>query len=634
MQQNINLNYRPEIDGLRTLAIIPVILFHLDYSFIKGGYYGVDVFFVISGYLITNILIAKIESNQFSMYNFWIRRIKRLLPMVITVVFFSLLASIVLSIYKPTIQEIAKDTFPAIFSFFNIYALYNFGDYWGGEAKNSFFLHTWSLSVEEQFYLLYPLFLFFCHKIFKSFLLPLVFLTVLSFFFFAYYLNINKDFTFYMLPTRIWELSIGGVISIFFFKAPIKKSILNQILPIIGIILIMIGYFFGRSDIDMMVIFPVIGTVFILFFCNGNDIISKILSIKPFLIIGKLSYSLYLWHWVVILLFRNSPELLSIYSRATIFIITLLLSLISYYTIENKTRNFKGTPKMVLVGITLLCSIGIFLNSDYYDTKYGNKFTINKTPELIDYSKPENNKAYTKKGIYKLVNGKSPEVLILGDSHAVALSRTIDDICEDLHLSRTFFCKIGLRANINLTNINNQIAYSHDKDISIQEKIAYAKSIKKALDEWDIKLVIISMRWDIRGIENYEDLFNYITEKRNIKLLIINQPPMINYGLLKAGEEIDQKLTYTGYKGVKNMSTYVDYNGEGVFANNKKVSNFSKEFKNTYIFDLYSTLTKGKKMLLINDNKILYKDTNHISEFGASFIKQKLEKEIEEILKD
>ena len=159
------MKYRSEIDGLRTVAVVTVILFHMGYSFVKGGFYGVDVFFVISGYLITKILTDDIENGSFSMYRFWLRRVKRLLPLLLTIIFVTLIFT-PLFVFKPDIKDISKDVFPALFSYFNFHALYDFGNYWGGTAGNSFFLHTWSLSVEEQFYLLYPFFLFFAHKYF------------------------------------------------------------------------------------------------------------------------------------------------------------------------------------------------------------------------------------------------------------------------------------------------------------------------------------------------------------------------------------------------------------------------------------------------------------------------------------
>ena len=154
------VKYRPEIDGLRTIAIIPVIIFHLGYGFLKGGYMGVDIFFVISGYLMTKIIISDIENGVFSIYRFWLRRIKRILPLLLTVIVITLVFAH-LFIFKPVVKDIGRDAMPAVFSYFNFHALYNFGNYWGSKADQSFFLHTWSLSLEEQFYVIYPIFLSF-----------------------------------------------------------------------------------------------------------------------------------------------------------------------------------------------------------------------------------------------------------------------------------------------------------------------------------------------------------------------------------------------------------------------------------------------------------------------------------------
>ena len=189
------IKYRTEIDGLRTVAIIPVILFHLGYSFLKGGFYGVDVFFVISGYLITKILTEDIQNGNFSMPHFWLRRVKRLLPLLLTVILVTLIiAPFVL--YKPFVKDISNDIFPALFSYFNFHALYDFGNYWGGKAEQSLFLHTWSLSVEEQFYLLYPFLLYFAYKYFKNFTVPILIITIVSLFLFFFYSKINQDFDF------------------------------------------------------------------------------------------------------------------------------------------------------------------------------------------------------------------------------------------------------------------------------------------------------------------------------------------------------------------------------------------------------------------------------------------------------
>lgn len=629
------LNYRPEIDGLRTLAVLPVILFHLDYSFIKGGYYGVDVFFVISGYLITSILAKSISEEKFSMYNFWIKRVKRLFPMILTVILVTVLCSLLFSLYKPLIKNIAVDSFPAMFSYFNFHALYSFEDYWSVDANNSFFLHTWSLSVEEQFYLIYPFFLFLSYKYLKSIRIPLLVLTLCSFFAFLYYLNVNKEFAFYMLPTRIWELSMGGLL-IFSPKIQNKyKNLVDNIITLLGFLLIGVGYFYGNNSIDAFAILPVIGSVLIIAFCSEHTIFNKILSNNAISYIGKLSFSLYLWHWVVILFFKNTPELLAIYNKPLILLVTFTISIVSYHFIENVFRNYNHTPKIVLVGIILISTLCFYLKSDYFNIKYRNNFKPNTTTSIIDYEQKKNTNALYENGISTSINNSSPEVLILGDSHAVSLATSLNSIFDELKISRTFFCKSGLRANINLKHIENQVAFPHDQDLTKWEKIKYAKALKKNIDGLKLKLVIISMRWDLRKINEFNELFNYITNEKQIKLLIINQPPMVNFSLLKAGENIEQKLSYKGYGNQTGIfNTYVNFNGESIAQNNIKVLNYAKLFPKTYVFDSYSLLTHNKKMLLIKDNMVFYKDTNHLSEFGANFIKPNLKAFIVTVLND
>lgn len=175
--------YRPEIDGLRAIAVLGVILFHLNSSFLIGGYYGVDVFFVISGFLITGILTKKIRNGKFKMVEFWTKRIKRIIPLLMTVII-TTITVLPFFLYRPTFNDLLKDIYPAIFSYFNFHAYFNFGDYWGKAADQSFFLHTWSLSVEEQFYLIYPLLLIIIHKYFKSYVIPLLIITIVSLFLF------------------------------------------------------------------------------------------------------------------------------------------------------------------------------------------------------------------------------------------------------------------------------------------------------------------------------------------------------------------------------------------------------------------------------------------------------------------
>ena len=151
------IGYRPEIDGLRAVAVIPVILFHMGLSWIPGGFIGVDVFFVISGFLITSIIKTELDQGGFSFSNFWARRVRRILPAMIFVSACTLAFAYVF-VFLPEQQAIGKQALAALFSVANIYFWLSTGDYWGNASEESPFLHAWSLSVEEQFYLFFPIF--------------------------------------------------------------------------------------------------------------------------------------------------------------------------------------------------------------------------------------------------------------------------------------------------------------------------------------------------------------------------------------------------------------------------------------------------------------------------------------------
>jgi peptidoglycan/LPS O-acetylase OafA/YrhL len=378
-------------------------------------------------------LTKSIESGNFKMSDFWLRRVRRILPLLLVVIITTSLV-LPLLLFKPTLYESIKDILPAIFSYFNIHANYHFGDYWGQAADKSFFLHTWSLSVEEQFYLVYPFVLILVHKYFKKFLIPLIIITVISFGLFIYFVNIKTKLVFYMLPFRVWELTMGGIITCLPPKDNNGKSYKN-ILPIVGLILIFISYLFADTTINYFAILPIVGSFLIIYFSNGKDILGNILSSKLFVHFGKLSYSLYLWHWPVIVLFKNLEfKFTGIdknYIYLIIILITYVLSYFSYTFIETKLRSFKKTPKLVLAGIGLCIMCVAFYKTSYFNIHYPSNYNqqsiyavyydVSPKPEVIKKDNPrfyninlpirlaENKDAYKKQGIVQIIDNKNPE---------------------------------------------------------------------------------------------------------------------------------------------------------------------------------------------------------------------------------
>jgi peptidoglycan/LPS O-acetylase OafA/YrhL len=646
-----NTNYRPEIDGLRTVAVIAVILFHLNSSWLIGGYYGVDVFFVISGYLITGILIKNIENNTFSMIDFWLRRVKRIIPLLLTVIFTTILV-FPFFMFLPEYSVMLKDITPALFSYFNFHAYSNFGNYWGHTADQSFFLHTWSLSVEEQFYLFYPLTLIIVHKYFKTFLIPLIVITFISLGLFMCFVNIKTPLTFYMLPFRVWELSIGGVIVCLPKNINLTKSTKNLI-SLLGLILILVSYFFASQTISYIAILPVLGAFLIIYFSAGEYLIGKLLSSKIFVHIGKLSYSLYLWHWPILVLFKNLEfkfiGVNKLYVNALILVITYILSYLTYRFIETKLRHYNTTPRLVLLGIIGCVLLLAFFRSSYFNIHYTSLY--NKQTYYLKYYDlapnqgefPNDNLAYNvivpdrlksfvdaykNEGIKTVINNTAPKILLLGDSHGTMWAKTLQNVCKELHISSSIYATDAIKPFFNIKNLDNQ---KSNALFSKKERTDYAKSIVRNIDIWKIKTLIISCRWEQLSDEdkyNFKELIKYLKNK-NIKVLIINQPPRIS---IMEDHNASQFISYLKIKPTKGFNS-LQLNQEDVIKGNKFIKELSVKYSNIFIFDAFGKLYENGKVKITLNKEVLYFDDDHLSYYCTELFKEDLKKVIKGCVK-
>lgn len=635
------IKHRTEIDGLRTIAVIPVILFHLGYDFAKGGFYGVDVFFVISGYLITKILIDDMENKRFSMYNFLLRRVRRLLPSLLTIVIVTLIITPFL-VFKPVIKEISQDVFPAIFSYFNFHALYDFGDYWGEKAEQSFFLHTWSLSIEEQFYLFYPIFLFFSYKYFKNIGIPILAITLASVFLFFFYAKVNEDVdtAFYMFPTRIWEFSIGALCGIVKFQN--YTSLRTQkLLPIAGIVIIIFSYLIGNRALWIL---PVFGSSLIIAFCTPNDIVGKTLSTKLFVFIGKTSYSIYLWHWVLVILFKNlsyqfqniNPHIVN----GLILSLTILFGYLSYTFIENKTRNNRHTPKIVLAGISVIVALTFYFQSDFYTPYYKSKYntqivyfsyydinpevSIPDTNSAFSYNVtrhlrlPKFNLAYKKDGIITNKKNGTPKIILIGDSHGVMWAKLLNEISDELNVTISCYTSNGNSSFFNLSNLNSQ---DKTKSFSKTQRADYAKSIVQNIEKWKPKIVVLANRWE-NSIKDrrFLEMMAFL-EKRNIKVLLLNQPPVLTF--MGDQKNPSQYITYLGLHPIKGYNL-IQVNLRGVDNANNELRNLSAKYRNAAIYDVYKNMLIKNKVKISLNKDVLYYDDDHLNYKGTFLHKENI----------
>jgi len=371
----VKLAYRPEIDGLRAIAVSAVILYHAQISIFghqpfKGGFIGVDIFFVISGYLITSIILKElVTTGTFSFKHFYERRIRRILPVLLFVMLVSFpFAWMYLS--PSNLVEFSKSILYSLGFSSNFYFHYSGLEY-SVEGLRHPFLHTWSLSVEEQYYILFPIVLLVTFKYFRKYLVHVLILGFIISLGLAEWTSRNyPSASFYFLHTRIWELLAGSLLAYFEINNGhrSKNETLNLILPTIGLILIGQSILFFNDEMfhpSFYSLSPIIGVCLIVWFSNKNELITKILSSKLFVGIGLISYSLYIWHYPI---FVFTAKLRfaegNIFIKLLMGIFVLILSIISYYFIEKPFRGtkikFKKIFLFLLLNLLLLVSISAY----------------------------------------------------------------------------------------------------------------------------------------------------------------------------------------------------------------------------------------------------------------------------------
>jgi len=433
-KSNASVNsYRSDIDGLRSLAILSVLLYHSGVSFFSGGFTGVDIFFVISGYLIGGHIFSELRSGRFSFMSFYQRRAKRILPAFYVVLAFTILVSLfLLSPYET--NEFGRSAFWSTLSASNILFWKTTG-YFDLHSELNPLLMTWSLGVEEQFYAIIPLLLVLLSRVRRSWMLPVILVScVISFIFSVRELGVHPVMVFYMLPARAWELGIGVGFAVaerekrFAFPAAV-----SQIVSFAGLALVVAPMLL----LTLAVPFPgaaalpsVLGTAMLL--ATPESWIGKhLLSLPPLVFIGRISYSLYLWHWPLLAFGRvvyggALPGVTTAIAIAMAFAAATL----SYYVVEQPFRKSKQAPAPLLlryaaVSVVVLaaCAVlwfshGIPQRNPELATLEASGLSLIDDPCLDAYG---NGKPNLSPRCYEST-GNEPTVALWGDSHSAALA--------------------------------------------------------------------------------------------------------------------------------------------------------------------------------------------------------------------
>jgi peptidoglycan/LPS O-acetylase OafA/YrhL len=438
--------YFPHIDGLRALAIIPVVVYHLFPTLCPGGFAGVDVFFVISGYLITGGIVADLNNGQYSISNFYVRRIKRILPAYFAIIAFVLII-FPLKYSFPQYSSICKTAVYSAFYSANIYFA-NIISYFDVGARENPLLHLWSLGVEEQFYLVVPVFIWILWIVRKKLILQnLIFLFLLSFISSLWSIsNGHPQFAFFMLPSRAWELLAGAIVSQINTTRYTKPAwSFGHLISWSGLILVLIPYVLYNEQTPfpgMAAIPSILGASLIILYGGGRGL-NELLSSSPAVWVGKVSYSLYLWHWPIFVLLGSSY---TVQRGVAGIITTILASYLSYRFIELPVRRCKTFSKrhaftMLITGsliITIVCLSVLVQKSKNGElpASWEGKATWAVAEQSRDKSRStcriEDLNAENSRFLIKIgKSGKPPTFALWGDSHALAIMPGVDIVASE-----------------------------------------------------------------------------------------------------------------------------------------------------------------------------------------------------------
>ena len=371
------MTYRREIDGLRALAVIPVMFFHAGFRYFGGGFVGVDVFFVISGYLITCIILLDQHRNRFSILRFYERRARRILPAL-----FLVIAVTSVFAYAWMLPDELKNFGQSVLAtvlFSNNILLAITSSYWNLASEFKPLLHTWSLGVEEQYYVLFPLLMILGWKYFRKHLaIVLGVAALLSFAAANWGLFQNPDFTFYLLPTRAWEILLGALAAIYMIQkeSTSTKSLWSELLGGAGLCLIVGSQILIEHSQTSQGVFyltaPTLGAALIILFSSENTVVGKILGWGPMVGIGLISYSSYLWHQPLFALARvYSKEPPGVATYAILLALSFLLAYLTWRFIETPCRDRQKVNRTSIFSFALVLSV-LFMSFGYYlNRNYG-----------------------------------------------------------------------------------------------------------------------------------------------------------------------------------------------------------------------------------------------------------------------
>ena len=639
--------YRPDIDGLRAIAVISVVLFHAGLTSFQGGYIGVDVFFVISGFLITTIIRQETERGEFSLGRFYERRIRRIFPALFVVMASCAVAgSLLLS--PADLKSLGKDLAAVSLFASNMLFWYQTG-YFDAPADQKPLLHTWSLSVEEQYYILFPLTLLVIGRYLGSrYARWLGLLAVASFAGSIYSVARYPSAGFYFAASRAWELLLGGILSL--DVLPLSGRKLGSALSVVGLVLICSGVALYSAETPfpgLAAALPTVGTGLVIYSgLGGPTLAGRLLSIRPLVLVGEMSYSLYLWHWPLFVFARYfAIRELTRLEILAVLTLTVVLSTLSWRFVEQPFRSRKhllvrsrifgagalATVVMTGLGTWLYLADGL---PRRFDRSVASDEVVDPEFERWRGCQPqtENSDEWSSACLLGAPGG-TPTFLLWGDSHARALATALDVSAS----------KKKVTGSLATSNVCPPLL---DVEQSLGQPSCLAfntRMLRRIENHPELKTIILAGRWAL-----YASGVRYKTEKGSKTKLVdrlsnssedLTGPAVLAIGLTRTVRHLSQlnrrvvlvgQIPEVGYhvpsaivaarrtgRDVNDViaptvEEYADRN-EGV-----RFAFRALESEPVEIIELWPTMCDARSCRVVQSGRALYIDSNHLSGYGSA----------------
>ncbi|MGB5209513.1 MAG: acyltransferase family protein [Gammaproteobacteria bacterium] len=636
------IKYRSDIDGLRAVAVLPIVLFHAGYEWISGGFIGVDIFFVISGYLISSIILNDVALGRFSYARFYERRIRRIVPALLLVLLATLAAGYFVLLPAEYI-DLAQSALAAAAFVPNVYFWATSSTYFGLDIAITPLLHTWSLGIEEQFYIAFPALAYLLASRCTRRVMVWILSSLLVFSLAANLLVVqaNAKFAFYMIPTRAWELLAGVFLSLGVLPQ-IKKLSTATVLSLLGAVLIVLPMFvLDETSLfpGINAVPPVLGTALIIYSGEHHQtIVSRILSLKALVAIGLISYSLYLWHWPVTVYTNMYWE--SALNRPFVVALSVALAYLSYRFIETRFRHSAhvptpaGRPRELALGAVLVsvACLGVIITVGLPHRVPADAWEVvaHKAGSWKDSCRQFTNNPEYDADICMLGNSETePSFLIWGDSHARSIATALDIAATELGTSGVLIhgCRplrgVYRKGEHQCQHLNEEVLRFINSRDSLERIFlagywripflgqGYDNSSYLIMDdETVLRSPAENQRVFGRGLERT------VTALKDRDVIVIQDIPEVGS---QFGKSVANHIARRVWLGSTTAEELVFQAGIDSFEQDIQLMVTSLLPGSRYL-EVKPFLCADDDCPLLNEGKLIYRDGDHLSEYGASLL--------------